>query len=125
MVDIFYNISPVHLKVLEQLLLSSICVCVCAATEHSCLCVSEWGGAEKKSYLASVDYMEKLTDDIFITFSTLPLFFPKQKPEESWIVKTQQFISRSLPTQNWTCICLNFPSAVFALRVKVQRFVIR
>ena len=53
-----------------------MCVCVCACVAPTHLAVSGWGGAEKKQS-PTPDYMEKLTDDIFITFSTLPLL-PKQ-----------------------------------------------
>ncbi len=70
--------------------------------------------------MASVDYMEKLTDDIFITFSTLLLFSPN-KTRRIMDAKSQLCISCS--TQNSTgraFIYTYHQLDVFALAVKVQ-----
>ena len=69
-----------------------MCVCVCVRVLQLSTWLCQDGVGLKGSNLAAVDYLEKLTDDIFITFSTL--FFPN-KANGILDAKSQQSVSRS------------------------------
>lgn len=73
--------------------------------------------------MAAVDCTEKLTDDIFITFSTLPLFFPG-KTVRIMDAKSRQCVSRRTQSSTGHAFIHHRP-VVFALALKVERFVSR